>query len=119
MAGLARAVVSPSENTGAILRHAGLSSLVDAKVDGSMMEVEHLRSKPAPDTVLAACRLLDIEPNEAAVFETTPSGVAAARAAGMGFVVAVHRHGDGDVLRASEVDVVVGDPSDLLGFGDG
>lgn len=119
MAGLARAVVSPSENTDAILRHAGLSSLIDVKVDGSTMEAEHLRAKPAPDTLFAACRLLEIEPSEAAVFETTPFGVAAARAAGMGFVVAVHRHGDGEVLRASEVDVVVGDPSDLLGLGDG
>ena len=67
MAGLARAVVSPSANTGAILRHAGLSSLVDAKVDGSMMEVGASRVRSRRRTrFVAACRLLDIEPNEAA-----------------------------------------------------
>ena len=115
MAGLARVVVSPSANTDAILRHAGLTSLVDAQVDGATMEAEQLRPKPAPDTLLAACRLLKVEPKQAAAFETTPAGIAAARAAGVGLIVAVHRHGDGEVLRASEADVVVGDLSDLLG----
>ena len=118
MAGLARVVVSPSANTDAILEHAGLTSLVDARVDGSTMEVEHLRPKPAPDTIAAACRLLGVDPQQAAAFETTPAGIAAAGAAGAGHIVAVHRHGDGDVLRASEADVVVGDLSDLLGFDD-
>ena len=115
MAGLARVVVSPSANTDAILRYAGLTSLVDARVDGSTMEAEHLRPKPAPDTLVAACRMLGVEPHQAAAFETTPAGIAAARVAGARLVVAVHRHGDGDVLRASEADVVVGDLSDLLG----
>jgi beta-phosphoglucomutase-like phosphatase (HAD superfamily) len=115
MAGLGRVVVSPSANTDAILEHSGLASLVDARVDGSTMAVEHLRPKPAPDTLVAACRLLGVEPQEVAAFETTPAGIAAARTAGIGFIVAVHRHGDGEVLRASEADLVVGDLSDLLG----
>ena len=119
MAGIARAVVSPSANTDAILRHAGLTSLIDVQVDGSTMEAEQLRSKPAPDTLVAAGRLLRIEPREVAAFETTPAGITAARAAGVGFIVAVRRHGDGEVLRASDADVVVGDPSDLLGLGGG
>jgi sugar-phosphatase len=109
-------VVSPSANTDAILEHAGLTPLVDARVDGAGMEAEHLRPKPAPDTLAAACRLLGVEPREAAAFETTPAGIAAARGAGVGIVVAVHRHGDGEVLRASEADVVVGDLGDLLGL---
>lgn len=119
MAGLPRVVVSPSANTSSILRHAGLSLLVDAQVDGSAMESEHLRPKPAPDTLAAACRLAEIDPAAAVAFETTPAGIAAARAAGVGLVVAVHRHGDADVLRASEADVVVGDLSDLLGVDGG
>ena len=114
MAGLPRVVVSPSANTASILEHAGLTWLVDARVDGSAMEAEHLRPKPAPDTLAAACRLLEVDPAAAAAFETTPAGIAAARAAGVGLIVAVHRHGHGDVLRASEADLVVGDLSDLL-----
>lgn len=117
MAGIARAVVSPSANTDAILQHAGLTSLIDVQVDGSTMEAEHLRSKPAPDTLVAAGRVLRIEPLQVAAFETTPAGITSARAAGAGFIVAVRRHGDGEVLRASDADVVVGDPSDLLGLG--
>lgn len=116
MAGLARVVVSPSANTDAILQYAGLKSLIDVRVDGTTMDVEHLRPKPAPDALVAASRLLGVEPDEVAAFETTPAGIAAARAAGMGFIVVVHRHGDGDVLRASKTDVVVGDLSDLLGL---
>jgi HAD superfamily hydrolase (TIGR01509 family) len=114
MAGLARAVVSPSASTGAILRQTGLKPLVDVRVDGPVMEKEHLRAKPAPDTLLVACRLLGVDPHETAAFETAPAGVAAARAAGIGFVVAAN--GEKDVLRASEADLVVGGLSDLLGL---
>jgi HAD superfamily hydrolase (TIGR01509 family) len=114
MAGLACAVVSPSANTGLFLQLAGLESLVDVQVDGSLIDAERLRAKPAPDTLLAACRQLEVEPPKTVACETTPAGIAAARAAGIGFVVAVHRHGDSDLLRASEADAIVGDLSDLL-----
>jgi HAD superfamily hydrolase (TIGR01509 family) len=117
MAGLARGVVSPSANTGAILRQTGLEPLVDAQIDGSVMEREHLRAKPAPDTLLAACRLLGLDPHETAAFETSPAGVAAARAARVGFVVAAHA--ETDLLRASEADLVVGGLSELLGLDGG
>jgi beta-phosphoglucomutase-like phosphatase (HAD superfamily) len=116
IAGLGRAVVSPSANTGSILRHAGLTSLVDVQVDGFTMEAEGHHAKPAPDTLVAALRRLKVEPTAAAAFETTPAGIAAARAAGVAFIVAVHRPGDDDVLRAGEADAVVGDLSDLLGL---
>jgi HAD superfamily hydrolase (TIGR01509 family) len=114
MARLACAVVSPSANTGLFLTLAGLESLIDARIDGAAIDAEHLRPKPAPDSLLAACRRLELEPRETAAFETTLAGIAAARAAGVGFVVAVHRHGDSDLLRASDADAVVGDLSDLL-----
>ena len=114
MAGLARGVISPSANTEAILRQTGLEPLIDARIDGSVMEKDHLRAKPAPDTLVAACRLLGIDPNEAAAFETSPAGVAAARAACVGFVVAVHRVTD--ALLLSEADLVVGGLGDLLGL---
>jgi beta-phosphoglucomutase-like phosphatase (HAD superfamily) len=40
-----------------------------------------------------------VEPQSAAAFETTPAGVAAARAAGFAWVVAVDPSGDPDRLR--------------------
>ena len=39
--------------------------------------------KPAPDVYLRACDLLGVEPSETIAFEDSPTGVAAARAAGL------------------------------------
>ncbi len=114
LAGLARAVVSPSANTTLILHRAGLDGLVEAVVDGNMMAAEHLRPKPTADTLLAGCRLLGVEPARVAAFETTPAGIAAARAAGVKVVIGVDRTGEADVLRASDADRVVVDLAELL-----
>jgi HAD superfamily hydrolase (TIGR01509 family) len=112
--GLRRAVVSASANTPAILARSGLAPFVDASVDGATMVAEHLRPKPAPDALLAACRLLGVEPAETAAFETTPAGVAAARAAGCACVVAVDQFGQAAALRAAGADQVVPGLAELL-----
>jgi beta-phosphoglucomutase-like phosphatase (HAD superfamily) len=119
MARLRRVVVSASANTGIILERAGLGPLVGARVDGHTIAVERLRVKPAPDTLFAACRLVRVEPSRAVAFETSPAGVAAARAAGFAFVVGVARSGEADVLRASDADVVITDLGELLAVGSG
>jgi beta-phosphoglucomutase-like phosphatase (HAD superfamily) len=111
-AGLASIVVSASANTGAILEHGGLADLVDFSVDGTTMRAQGLQPKPAPDTLQLACALLGVLPAHAAAFETTPTGVEAARAAGMGLVVGVRRASDLPADLAA--DVVVHDLSDLL-----
>lgn len=110
-AGLASIVVSASANTAAILEHAGLADLVDFRVDGQTMRAQGLHPKPAPDTLVAACGLLGEPPGHVAAFETTESGVAAARAAGMGLVVGVDRSDESHRLAA---DVLVHDLGDLL-----
>ena len=46
-------------------------------------------------------------------FETLPEGVAAARAAGVGFVIGIDRHGRATLEQAG-ADVVVPDLGDLL-----
>jgi HAD superfamily hydrolase (TIGR01509 family) len=106
-AGLRCAVVSASANTETILQRSGLADLADESVDGTTMAAEKLRGKPAPDTLLAACRKLGVEPENAAAFETTPAGIAAARAAGFSIVIAVNSTGQADTLRAEAPDVVV------------
>jgi HAD superfamily hydrolase (TIGR01509 family) len=108
------AVVSASENTAAILERSGLADLVEYRVDGQTIRAAGLRPKPAPDTLLAACRLLGVEPNHAAAFETTVAGIAAARAAGFAHVVGVDRSNRGEPLRASGADVVITDLVELL-----
>ncbi len=112
--GLRRAVVSASANTTTLLERAGLAGLVDQQIDGNTIEAEGLRPKPAPDTLLAACQLLHVQPEETAAFETAPVGVTAARSAGVKFVAGVDRGSDTAALRESDADIVVGDLADLF-----
>jgi HAD superfamily hydrolase (TIGR01509 family) len=116
-AGLRCAVVSASANTTPILELSGLASLVDERVDGDTIAREHLAPKPAPDTLLAACGKLGVEPSHVAAFETTAAGVVAARAVGFELVVGV----DGSIgadprerLKREGADVVVGAIAELL-----
>jgi beta-phosphoglucomutase-like phosphatase (HAD superfamily) len=115
--GITCAVVSASAHTAAILEQCSLADLVDASVDAETIAAEHLRNRPAPDRLLAACRKLRVEPERAAVFETSEPGVAAGRAAGFELVVAVDPSGDPDRLRRlrhAGADLAVRGLADLL-----
>jgi beta-phosphoglucomutase-like phosphatase (HAD superfamily) len=98
-AGISCAVISASTHTGWMLELSGLEELVDGSIDAEVIAAERLGNRPAPDRLLAACRTLGVEPQQAAAFETTPAGVAAARSAGFAWVVAVAPGGDPDKLR--------------------
>ncbi|HEU5004331.1 MAG TPA: beta-phosphoglucomutase family hydrolase [Actinomycetota bacterium] len=113
-AGLARAVVSSSANCHDVLVAAGIDGLFDVRVDGVVVEQEHLRGKPAPDTFLRAAEELGVEPAMAAVFEDALAGVEAGRAGAFGCVVGVDRAGQADALRRHGADVVVQDLAELL-----
>jgi HAD superfamily hydrolase (TIGR01509 family) len=65
--GMRRAVVSSSTNCRDVLTAAGIAELFEAVVDGTLAEREGLAGKPAPDTFLAAARLLGAAPAEAVV----------------------------------------------------
>lgn len=108
------AVVSGSTNLQLLLDRARLAGLVDDCVDGNTALAEGLRRKPEPDMLLAACRHLDVDPEHAVVFETTPDGVAAGRAAGFELVVAVDRDGRARALQEEGADLVVADLGELL-----
>lgn len=107
---LGLAIVSASANTLEILERAGLLLLVDQVVDGNVMREERLPPKPAPDSVLAACRRLGVRPAAVATFDTTAAGIAAGRSAGVGRVVAVDRGRS----SAPTADVVVSELADLI-----
>ena len=113
-AGVHRAIVSASANAEKMLVDAGLSRLIEGCVDGNAMVAEHLRPKPAPDTLVAACRQLGVEPKRAAVFETTPAGIAAGRSAGFELVIGVDQAGSADALRAEGADRVITGLAELL-----
>ena len=82
-AGLGRAVVSGSQTVLPMLELAEIATLVEARVDAESIRADGLRTRPAPDVLLAACRKLDVDPAEAVCFVHSPDGVAAGRAAGM------------------------------------
>ena len=116
-AGLRTAVVSSSANAQQVLDVAGLSSLIDHRVDGVTAKERALAGKPAPDTFLAAAADLGVDPDQAVVFEDALAGVAAGRAGNFGRVIGVDRLGQADALRAQGADVVVTDLADLLEAG--
>ncbi len=62
-----------------LLRAIGLAGLFDAVIAGDMVASE----KPAPDAYLAAANELGVPPSRCIALEDTPTGLAAARAAGM------------------------------------
>lgn len=69
------------------------------------------RGKPEPDCYLEAARRLGVSPGRCVAFEDAPSGVAAARAAGM-FVVAVPSVGV-DVEACAAADLVLATLEDV------
>ena len=116
-AGRRRAVVTASQNGGEVLAAAGIASLFEARIDGVVAAREQLRGKPAPDTFLAASRVLGVAPAGCAVVEDALAGVEAGRAGAFGWVVGVDRIGQAAALRAHGADVVVRDLSELLEAG--
>jgi len=113
-AGLRRAVVSSSANCRDVLVAAGIEDMLEARVDGNMVEERHLKGKPAPDMFLEGAKALGVEPSHAAVFEDALAGVEAGRAGDFGYVVGVDRVGHAAALREHGADVVVEDLAELL-----
>jgi beta-phosphoglucomutase family hydrolase len=113
-AGLRRAVVSASTNCRAVLAAAGIESLFEVRIDGTVAAEAGLRGKPAPDMFLAAAAALGVDPAHCAVFEDAVAGVQAGRAGAFGWVVGVDRVGQAEALRSHGADRVVGDLSELL-----
>lgn len=112
--GLPRAVVSSSANAHDVLKAAGIADLFDAVIDGNVVEQQHLKGKPAPDSFLAGAKALQTPPKQAAVFEDALAGVEAGRAGDFGFVVGVDRVGQRDALKQHGADTVVDDLAELL-----
>ncbi|SDL77924.1 HAD family hydrolase [Streptomyces wuyuanensis] len=113
-AGMRTAVVSSSANCRDVLVAAGIEDLFDERVDGIVAREQGLHGKPAPDTYLAAARVLGAAPRDAAVFEDALAGVEAGRAGSFGLVVGVDRTGQAAELRRHGADVVVADLAELM-----
>lgn len=73
------ALGSSSKNAGFILEKTGLTGFFDAVIDGNSIG----RSKPDPEVFIKAALKLNIPRRYCAVVEDAPSGIKAAKAAGM------------------------------------
>lgn len=113
LARLQRAVVSASTSASPMLALAGLTELVDADVDAQTMRTQRLRSRPAPDLLLAACRELGVEPACAVSLTHSGAGVVAARAIEMP-VIGIATDAEADALRTFGAPVVVASLGTLL-----
>lgn len=76
---VAVATSGPAENVRHTLAELGLAGRITDVVRGDQVA----RGKPYPDIFLAAAARIGVPPGECLAFEDSPSGVAAARAAGM------------------------------------
>jgi len=105
--GAPRAVASNAEpaNIDFVLDSAGLRRFFPIAVDGHQVS----RPKPWPDIYLRAADLLHMPPKNCIIFEDSPAGIEAARAAG-GRVVGLGTH----TMDLQDVDVLVRDFRDPL-----
>jgi mannitol-1-/sugar-/sorbitol-6-phosphatase len=78
------------------------SPVVDVRVTAE----DVVRGKPDPEGYLLACSRLGISPGNALVLEDAPAGVAAARAAGAGYVLAVTTTHPAAALETAGADEV-------------
>lgn len=112
--GHALAVASNSSSVGVArsLRVTGLDSYFPGRV-ATADQVE--RGKPHPDVYLRAAGLLGAVPERCVAVEDSPTGIRAAKAAGMfaiGFTDAGHAHAPG-ALRSAGADLLISRMSEL------
>jgi beta-phosphoglucomutase family hydrolase len=108
------AVVTSSQNCGTVLKAARLDASFEARVDGNLMRAQKLAGKPAPDSYLAAAKLLGVEPSRSVVVEDAIVGVEAGQKGKFGLVVGVARKGNAEELRQHGAHVVVNDLGELV-----
>lgn len=93
---VAVATSGPADNVRHTLAELGLAGRITEVVRGDQVA----RGKPHPDIFLAAAARIGVAPGECLAFEDSPSGVTAARAAGM-VCVAVSTSFSEEVFRAA------------------
>ena len=111
--GIRLGVASSSKNCEAVLEAAGLSHLVETRVDGVVSAKTGLNGKPAPDIFLTAAKNLGCDYSRSVVVEDAASGVAAGKNGNFGLVLGLARENNEQALYENGADVVVKDIVDF------
>ncbi|MFA5973810.1 MAG: beta-phosphoglucomutase family hydrolase [Lentimicrobiaceae bacterium] len=111
-AGVKIGVASSSKNCEAVLEAAGLTPLIETRVDGVVSAEMGLKGKPEPDIFTTAAANLGVKPHHAIVVEDATSGVAAGRAGNFGLVLGIAREENKQELLINGADIVVDDISE-------
>ena len=112
--GFKTAIVTSSQNCTTVLKAAKLAGFFEVHVDGETMHAQHLAGKPAPDSFLAAAKLLGTESARSVVIEDALAGVEAGARGKFGLVIGVARKGNAKELRQHGAHLVVNDLSELV-----
>jgi HAD superfamily hydrolase (TIGR01509 family) len=112
-AGLGTAVVSASTSAPRMLELAGLAALIEERVDAATIGDGGLRSRPAPDLLLAACARLRVNPEQAVTLTHSAAGVAAGHAGGLA-VVGIADGPQAELLQGFGAERVVPSLTELL-----
>jgi len=90
---------APKENIGLVLSELNLAGIFNCIVSGQ----EVSESKPSPQIYLLAAKKLEVPPNDCVVIEDSPSGVKAAKTAGMRCLAITNTHPRQKLAEADRV----------------
>lgn len=110
--GIRVGVASSSKNCGAVLEKAGLSPLIETRVDGEVSAEMNLKGKPEPDIFTTAAANLGVTVDRSVVVEDAVSGVQAGRKGNFGLVIGIAREENEQSLKVNGADIVVKDLSE-------
>lgn len=111
--GLKIALFSSSRNAVAVLRHAGVIDLFDARVDGEDLVKLRLTGKPDPAMLIEAAQRLSVSPKRAAIVEDAIAGVEAGVCGGFAFVIGIDRGHNREGLERAGANLVVHDLDEI------
>jgi trehalose 6-phosphate phosphatase len=114
--GLKLAIITSSKNGRYIMERSGLLEMFDVMIDGIRSEELKIKGKPEPDIFLQAASELNVDINQAAVFEDAVSGVEAGKKGKFALVVGVARNGGEEDLKKAGADIVVNKLTELTEF---
>ncbi|HSG68252.1 MAG TPA: beta-phosphoglucomutase family hydrolase, partial [Bacteroidales bacterium] len=111
--GIRVGVASSSKNCAQVLDAAGLTELIETRIDGVVSNELGLNGKPEPDIFTTAADRLGVSYDRTVVVEDAVSGVAAGKKGNFGLVLGLARENNKNELLSGGADIVVKDIAEI------